>query len=368
MGRESETKVQFTFETRRDYWKNEWKRARGKLLDYVWFKFRWKYYPKMRIVPTFPLNVDIEVSSVCNLKCDHCFRQYMDIGEKGLMPSDMYRKIVDECAAHGLFTLKFSMRGEPTLHPELPEMVEYAKQRGIKEVWINTHGGNITTDLADRLMKARPDWITVSFDGLGKMYESIRKPLKYEESLEKLRILRRARDNHSMRTLLNVQTLWSAISDDPEAYVRIMTEIVDRVAFNSDMNFDQIILIPDDRFVCPRLWQRIAITSNGDFLKCPSDFKKQEVLANIKDHSIKEVWDIMQGANRQQHLDLNKSLSSVCNECHHGAKKVKRQMEVGERDIDSFNFSYREDFHGVGLHRKTDKPSEGKDAPTSARS
>ena len=352
-GRRSETKAQFSVETKAEYWRNEFKRAKGKLFSYLWFKFKWNYFPRFRCVAQFPMNVDIEVSSVCNLKCDHCFRQYMDIGENDLMPFDMYKQIVEECGAYGLFTLKFSMRGEPTCHPRLAEMVEYAKRKGIKEVWINTHGGNITEKSAVALMKAQPDWITVSFDGLGEMYESIRKPLKYEESLERLKILRVCRDKYSPDTLLNVQTLWSAIKDNPGQYIDIMKSIVDRVAYNSDMNFQEIMLVPDDSFVCPRLWQRLAITSKGDFLKCPSDFQKEEVMGNISDKTVKQIWDEVQKSNRNKHLALRKNESVICNKCHHGAKKVKRSIAIdSNQQSEGHDFEYSRQFSGVGLNRE----------------
>jgi radical SAM protein with 4Fe4S-binding SPASM domain len=357
-GRQSETRVQTTYESRSEHWRNQWRRARGKLVPYAWFKLRWSRFPAWRITPGFPLNVDIEVSSVCNLRCDHCFRQYMDIGENHLMPMETFRTIARECGRWGLFTLKFSMRGEPTLHPELPEMVAFAKAQGVREVWINTHGGNVSEELAGRLLAARPDWITVSFDGLGEMYESIRKPLKYQESLAKLKILRQARDRLSPRTILNVQSLWSAVQEDPEAYLAVMRPLVDRVAFNADMNFQEIMLVPDDDFVCPRLWQRLAITSRGSYLKCPSDFRMQEVMGNVAETTIKEAWDQAQGRNRLRHLAGRKRESAVCQECHHGARKVPRLVHTDRQDLGTFGIEYQKRFSGVGLNRLQDRAAD----------
>ena len=152
--KQSETLVQFSCETNPEYIKNELKRSKGKLIPYILNRIQWKYYPK-KIVPKFPLNVDIEVSSKCQIECDHCFRQYMDIKENDFMPLDMYKKIIEECGQKGLFTLKFSMRGEPLLHPDIVEMVRYAKEKGIKEVWINTNGGLISEQLAHDLISDR---------------------------------------------------------------------------------------------------------------------------------------------------------------------------------------------------------------------
>ncbi len=359
--RKSETLTQFSCETSREYWQNEFRRSRGKVLPYVWNRAQWKYFPK-RITPRFPLNVDIEVSSKCQIKCDHCFRQYMDIGENDFMPLEMYQKIVRECGRYNLFTLKFSMRGEPLLHPDIVDMVALAKKSGVREVWINTNGGPLNEKLAQGLIRAGVDWITVSFDGLGEMYESIRKPLKYEETLAKLKTLRRVRDEFKAKTLLNVQTIWSAIKDDPEGYVELMKGIVDRVAYNPDMNFKDVILVPDDEFVCPRLWQRICITSRGNYLKCPSDFQMEEILGTVREYSVKEAWDILQGAQRRQHLNGRKKESVVCNKCHHGAKKKKVQVNIEGQVRDDFNYDYKKDFAGCGLNRQGQNQGEERHA------
>jgi MoaA/NifB/PqqE/SkfB family radical SAM enzyme len=350
--KQSETKVQFSLNTDEEEILLEKKRAKGKELSYSKFRYMWNEYPKIRKVPDFPLNVDIEVSSICNLKCDHCFRQYMDIGKEGLMDFGMYQSIVDECAKHELFTLKFSMRGEPTLHPRIIEMVDYAHKEGIKEIWINTHGGNLTEDMVIGLCQAKLNWLTISFDGLGEMYESIRKPLKYKESLNKLKMLHSLRDKYNPDMILNVQTLWSAIKENPQEYIDTMKPLVDRIAYNSDMNFKEIILVPDEDFICPRLWQRIAICSNGDYLKCPSDFKKLEVLGNFRDITIKDAWDILQEQQRQLHLKGYIKLSQACRECHHGCKKIKRTVNIGSQKIESYNYKFKQTFKGVGLNRK----------------
>lgn len=347
--RKSETLVQFSCETPLEYVRTEMMRSRGKRLAYLWNRYQWKNYPR-RKVPPFPLNVDIEASSKCQIQCVHCFRQSMDMGEDDYMDMDMYRRIIDDCGKHGLFTLKFSMRGEPLMHPRIVEMVRYAKEKGVREVWINTNIGPMTEKMARGLLEAGTDWITVSFDGLGENYEKIRTPLKYEDSLGKLKTLRRLRDELGARTLLNVQTLWSAIADDPDEYVTLMKSIVDRVAYNPDMNFKEFILTPDDDFVCPRLWQRIAITSKGNYLKCPSDFEMEEILGNVNDYTVKEAWDILQEQQRQAHTAGRKKESAVCQKCHHGARKVPVDVTISDEHRHDFAYEYKKDFEG---HAKT---------------
>lgn len=343
----SETGVQYSLESSLENLHNEWRRSKGKRFAYLKNRYQWRYWPRKK-VPSFPLNIDIEISSKCQIKCDHCFRQYMNMGEDEFMPLDMYKKIIKECGEHNLFTLKFSMRGEPLMHPDAVEMVRYAKEVGIKEVWINTNGGTLTEDLVRGLLQARVDWITVSFDGLGEIYESVRRPLKYDKQIDKLKMLRRLRDEINPGTILNTQSIWSAIKHNPMEYITLMRGIVDRVAFNPDMNFEEFVLVPDDEFVCPRLWQRLAITSTGNYLKCPSDFQMEEILGNVREYGVKQAWDILQERQRQLHLTGHKKDSGVCQKCHHGAKKVARDVTVGEEHHNVPLYEHKRPFDGFG--------------------
>lgn len=350
--------LQFDMNTWTENLQNHFRRGKGHFLSYLWNRVQWNHFHKFKIVPKFPLNVDIESSSSCNIKCDHCFRQYMKVPEAGLMPFDLYRKVVDECAQYGLFTLKFSMRGEPTMHPQIVEMVDYAKKKGIKEIWVNTNGSLLTEEMAEGFVRANLDCLTVSFDGLGEMYESVRKPLKYEDTLERIKMFRAVRDKlKSKKPLFKVQTLWSAIKHDPDEYCRIMNSIVDKVSYNIDFDFKDIHFVPDPKYVCYRLWQRLAITSKGEVLKCPSDFEQLEPIGNVKEQSIKEIWDSAQEQERKRHLAGDRLHSEVCRKCHHGAKVVKGSKSYKDKQQDVNELEYEGGFEGVGLNR----PQTGKD-------
>ena len=347
------TKLQFDMDEGIRGFLNEIRRGKGHLPSYFWNRIQWNYFHKFNIVPKFPLNVDIEVSSKCNLRCDHCFRQYLDIKENDFMPFDLYKKVVDECSYYKLFTLKVSMRGEPTLCPDIVEMIDYAKRKGIRETWINTHGGTLTEKMAKGLIMAKLDLLTISFDGIGEMYNSIRIPLKYEETLEKVKKFMAVREKlGAKKPLVKVQTLWSAIKDNPEEYLEIMGNIVDKVSYNIDMDFKDTHFVPDPNYICYRLWQRIAVTSHGDILKCPSDFQKEQVLGNVKDKSIKEIWDTKQQRHREFHLAKKRVDDPVCKKCHHGALTYENWKDYAGKHQEVSEIKYRDGFEGVGLHRK----------------
>ena len=131
----------------------------------------WTEYAKNQHVSDYPLHVDIELASVCNLKCPMCYTispEFKKSVNAKLMDYALFTKVVDECAAGGVYSIRLSFRGESFLHKRFLECVRYAKQKGIKEVSTLTNGLRLDEQMFRDLMEAGMDWITISFDGLGE--------------------------------------------------------------------------------------------------------------------------------------------------------------------------------------------------------
>lgn len=82
--------------------------------------------------------LQIEVTGNCNLNCAYCFRSTNEYAAKGHdMEFDLYRKIIDEAKPYWVYpgkSLKPNLLlhgfGEPTLHPQLADMIRYASDSG----------------------------------------------------------------------------------------------------------------------------------------------------------------------------------------------------------------------------------------------
>ena len=99
--------------------------------DYLIFRYKFKVYPKQKIVSSFPIYLLIEPVSSCNLRCIMCFqiddtfnsnKEFM-----GHMDLKLFKKIIDEAESNGTKAITLASRGEPTLHPKLDEMLEFCK-------------------------------------------------------------------------------------------------------------------------------------------------------------------------------------------------------------------------------------------------
>ena len=155
---------------------------RERYLDY---RRRWKSNPanaisnrltgdKFRESKLLPLSVDIEVASICDLACPFCYRQSVATPDKTMDP-DLYYDLVDQCASMSVPSLKLNWRGEPLLHPKLPEFIDYAKSKGILEVIINTNATGLDRAKGKELIKAGLDLMIYSFDGASKeTYDGMR--------------------------------------------------------------------------------------------------------------------------------------------------------------------------------------------------
>ncbi len=325
------------------------KRARGHVLPYLKNRLIWYYASKLNWVSRFPTHLDIEISSLCQLNCPMCYTTtdyYKKRVKKGLLDYDLYKRIINECRRYPIYSIRFSWRGEPLLHPRVIDMLRYAKKAGIKEVSFLTNGGKLDRDLIDALIINGLDWITVSFDGLYGVYEYYRKPLKFEDTVAKLKQLqRRKKELGIAKPVLKVQTVWDAIESDPDGYFQFMSEIADEVAFNpvKDKHYYKEFSLENFKkdYVCPRLWQRMYISSSGNMGFCLSDVYEDMVIGNVRDMGVHEAWNSEAFRKiRQRHRDHARFDYLICRRCQAGLKRQKTVVGIQDRLVEATKYEF----------------------------
>ena len=132
--------------------------------EYKKYRKNWVELAQTQKVSEYPQLVDLELSSVCNLKCPMCYTISPEFREKvntKLMDFELFKKVIDEIGGK-VPALRLSLRGEATLHKQFNECIAYAKQSGIKEVSTLTHGGKLTPEFFKKMVDTGIDWITIS--------------------------------------------------------------------------------------------------------------------------------------------------------------------------------------------------------------
>ena len=300
----------------------------GSFFDYFVNRIQWYEYPRNFFVVDFPLHVDIEVTNKCNMNCPMCYRKNM--GNLGYMDWDVFTKIVDECAENDVFSVRLSWRGESLTHPNIKEMIRYSTSN-ITNVSFLTNVLYVNEEMAEHLIDCQLSYISVSFDGLGDIYNQVRRPAKYEDSYNKLRYLQEAKARRgSLKPQVRVCTLWPAIKDDPHEYYRVMSQVADYVVVNNYKNF-RAEPNPVLNFICQYPWERIVISQDG-VAQCCTGWNSEDVsLGNVRDHSVKEMWhsEKMQYIRRMHRTNHRLEIPG-CSICRHGNTLPDQGISIQE--------------------------------------
>ncbi len=308
----------------------------GSLGAHLVDRVKFRIYPKLDIVAGFPSHLDIETASACQMRCPMCYTTYMDESLKGLMKYELYTKIVDEAAKLGVYSVKLSWRGEPLLNKNIVKMVKYAKAKGIKEVAFLSNAEYLTKEMAEALVDAGLDWLSVSADGTGDIYNEIRRPAIFEETLERVAYMKQYRDSKGLsRPLLRVQSIMSAVENSPDEFKNAWAGIVDRMNIIADesRDFNAKDLQFDRFFMCAKPWQRMSIAYDGRVHQCISDYGAKNVIGDVNESSLQEVWHgpkneaVRDAFRRHQYLEEN----APCNICSYGVITEKSKLKDGSQ-------------------------------------
>lgn len=297
-------------------------------------RLKFRIYPKLGIVADFPSHLDIETASACQMRCPMCYTTHMPDEFKGVMKWELYTSLIDQAKKLGVYSIKLSWRGEPLLNKRIVDMVRYAKQAGIREVAFLSNGELLTADKAEALVDAGLDWISISADGIGKIYNEIRFPAIFEQTIERVLYLRNYRNGKGLtRPLIRVQSIMSAVENDPDGFHSAWEGVVDRANLIADeiRDFEDKSLQWDPNFVCSKPWQRLTVAYDGKVHQCISDYAGKKILGDTNSQSLYDIWhgpesDAVRRAFRQ-HTYIKDN--PACRLCSYGLVTSSDTIQVG---------------------------------------
>ena len=126
---------------------------------------------------TYPLNqIYFYLTEGCNLRCRHCWIAPKYQSEKKSYPAldlNLFKSIIEQAKPLGLTGVKLT-GGEPLLHPELNEILEYIQAQDLR-LTVETNGVLCTPELAQKMAACKDPFVSVSLDGAdAEIHESIR--------------------------------------------------------------------------------------------------------------------------------------------------------------------------------------------------
>ncbi|MCK5358311.1 MAG: SPASM domain-containing protein [Elusimicrobiales bacterium] len=286
--------------------------------SYADYRTAWSIAPTEK--PPIPLNIDIELSAVCNLKCPFCFTQNKNYKQKNkFMPLNLAKSIIDQASDIGVPALKFNWRGESTIHPEFSTILEYAKSKGtFYDLLVNTNG-NYISDAIDGLLSATKVIFSVdSFEP--ETYEKMRKGGDLKLLLKNIEELK----NHNI--ILSRVITKSNKNEDFKGKAKELfgnIEIREHYVFERSKEVKTAI----KRVYCGYPSQRLVISIDGGFYPCCVDYFETMKLGNFCQNSIMNIWESKQLNKIISGLKKN-IFSNQCKKCTSWISYVNKKREA----------------------------------------
>lgn len=239
------------------------------------------------IVPCFFL---IEQTNYCQLRCPCCPHRLQQ-RPQGYMQCEMFRRIVDDIAAHvpdGL-NVRIALHGygEPLLSPDLWRNLDYLEQCGFRNVDFSTNGMALGAEQRERLAKYRClSWIRVSINSSRpKLMEEINAGSNFERVAGNFRAMREANPHarvvtQLMRTRKNedetVEEFKGVLGDVP-----VIAKTLDTLGNGVDA--EGLAYPSQVQSGCVFANNSFFVHWDGDIVGCCIDDTKSQVIGNARD-------------------------------------------------------------------------------------
>ena len=112
------------------------------------------------------------ITRTCNLRCVHCYADSHAERYAGELSWEQCCAVIDDLADYKVNALLLS-GGEPLLHPQLPQILQRATDKGLK-VTISTNGTRITPEYASMFKDLGVAYVGISLDGIGAVHDQFR--------------------------------------------------------------------------------------------------------------------------------------------------------------------------------------------------
>jgi radical SAM protein with 4Fe4S-binding SPASM domain len=309
------------------------------------------FYRKLHYVPPLPLMICVEVTNYCNARCIMCDRPSMSRRE-GYIDWDLYCYIIDQIANYGIRRVRLNRFGEPLLHPQLIDMIRYAKNKGIKEVNFVTNGMLLNEKIARGIIDAGLDRICISIDGAkAETFEKVRvgcKLSRISENVFRLIELRKSKGLTKPYVQINTLILQDTLHE-LQTVIEKWKPHVDRIRLFPALQYGNLNLssimpreaIERNPLACPELFFRMVIFWNGDVTVCCEDINGEMITGNIRKDPIKKLWKNEKITKiRKKHFKGDFSFLPVCKGCdlsnRNMVKFLDKQMEYYSKQFELY--------------------------------
>jgi len=285
-----------------------------------------------------PFVIFVDPADSCNFQCTFCPTGDLELMKKvgrpfKVMNFDLYKKIIDDIAQFDkpIKVLRLYKDGEPLLNRKLPEMIKYAKEKGIAEgIDTTTNASLLTNERSLALIEAGLDRINISIEGVNKeQYKSFSKvDIDYEELVENIKFFYENKKQCEVLVKINGDIL---TEDEKQLFLDTFGNHCDKIYIEHIMSCWPEFEIKDvdvnkefgiygqeikEVSVCPYPFYSFSINSDGSASTCFLDWSRKLIIGDAKTQSVKSIWfgDKMKEYHKM-FLEGRRKEHPVCKDC-----------------------------------------------------
>ncbi len=296
--------------------------------------------------PGFPASISIEPVNYCNLRCLECPAGLGVLTRpKGKLSFDDYKNIIEQIYKKTISVILY-FQGEPYLHPQIIEMIEYANKKKLYTI-ISTNGHFFNPENARKTVNSRLDELIISFDGTTQQtYESYRQGGDLnvvKQGIENIVKAKKRLNSRYPYIKLQFLVLKSNEHQIESAKQFAQNTGVDKIEFKTAQIYDYkkgSDLIPENsRYSrynkkqsgqyqiknklanrCFRLWNTSVITWQGHVLPCCFDKDADFVMGNTFTTKFQSLWNSAAYKNFRKKVFTKRKKITICRNCTQGLR------------------------------------------------
>jgi len=297
-------------------------------LVFRYLAFRLKFYlsSSQLLKIDHPPYLLIEPVSTCNLRCPFCYQTDLSFTKKpymGTMDFELFKKVIDEADDIGVGAVTIGSRGEPSLHKQICDFINYlGDKKNIFEKKFITNATKLNEQLAETLLEKNINIIQISADHfIKKDYEELRLKSNFEEIVKNVDHLFESRKSRYPNSIseIRVSGVDARKNLDRAAFKDFWIKRSDHVSAGYPVERWDTYLNephPDLNTPCQQLWDRMYIWFDGKTNPCDADYKSYLSFGNVKNDTIKNVWNSHKiNTLRNDHLNKKRKKVVPCDRC-----------------------------------------------------
>lgn len=293
-------------------------------------------------VSGFPYMLQIEPTNFCNLSCPLCpAGRKSELNRKRRhMSFKEFKSIIDDMQKYLLFVVLWEW-GEPFLNPELPEMIQYASEKGIKVITSTNAQLLENKNYVERTLRSGLATLIIAIDSLkSENYLKYRKGGNLDKAISGLENIILLKKQLNSKVLINLRMVIMKSNENelPEMRKFAKRMKVDKFTVKTVNPSCGLIsmdheCVPENPLyrryaykpesyeriringLCIKVNQMSSIFSNGDVVPCCYDYNSEMKIGNINKTPLTELWNGNAYRELRKIIHYAKDRFPKCKEC-----------------------------------------------------